>query len=131
VAYESREDDKFLLFVQRFPLNGTRYQVVDAGILPSWAPDGRSLFYFNGPGMFTQVHITTDAVFNAGVPVNLWRDAREHAMMNGPPPHRGYDPTKDGNFLSLVPASPAAATPPSPQIVLNWFEEVKARVPTK
>jgi hypothetical protein len=34
---------------------------------------------------------------------------------------------KDGSFLSLVPASMSAATPPTPNIVLNRFEELKGR----
>ena len=116
--------------MQRFPVSGTRYQVVDAGILPAWAPDGRSLFYFNGPGILKQVHITSDPVFSAGVPVELWPDAPQHAMRQGPPGHRGYDPMKDGTFLSLIPASTSPETPPSPNIVLNWFEELNVRVPT-
>ena len=49
---------------------------------------------------------------------------------------RNNDITLDGKrFLVVVPAgqSPASGAPAAPQIqvVLNWFEELKARVPTK
>lgn len=50
-------------------------------------------------------------------------------------PMRAYDILPDGRFVGLVPAeepeSTGAAAPPDAQmrVVLNWFEELKARVP--
>ena len=49
---------------------------------------------------------------------------------------RNYDMTRDGKqFLGVVAAGSAAASSaaaaPQIQLVLNWFEELKARVPTK
>jgi dipeptidyl aminopeptidase/acylaminoacyl peptidase len=47
------------------------------------------LVYFRGNATFVRVHITFDPVFSAGVPVDLWPNAPQHARMQGPPPHRG------------------------------------------
>jgi hypothetical protein len=56
------------------------------------------------------------------------------------PPHQGgrtYDVSPDGKrFLmikDLPPTSTSSSSPPSPQlvVVINWFEELKARVPAK
>ena len=49
---------------------------------------------------------------------------------------RNNDITRDGEqFLGVVAAGSAAASgaaaAPQIQVVLNWFEELKARVPTK
>jgi len=53
----------------------------------------------------------------------------------GPGFERNNDITHDGKrFLGVVAAGQiASGTPAAPQIqvVLNWFEELKARVPTK
>ena len=55
----------------------------------------------------------------------------------GPTFERNNDITRDGKqFLGVVAAGQAAtasgaAAAPQIQVVLNWFEELKARVPTK
>jgi hypothetical protein len=47
---------------------------------------------------------------------------------------RNYDVLPDGRFIFLASPSnqsgPPGASPPI-QVVLNWFEELKQRVPTK
>jgi len=45
---------------------------------------------------------------------------------------RRYDITPDGRILGIVPAGQTpsgAAAAPEIQVVFNWFEELKARVP--
>jgi len=52
----------------------------------------------------------------------------------GPGFERMNDITRDGKFLGVVAAgqnASSAASAPQIQVVLNWFEELKARVPTK
>ena len=41
---------------------------------------------------------------------------------------REYDITPDGRFLGVVPTSQSISG--DIQIVINWFEELKRRVPT-
>ena len=52
----------------------------------------------------------------------------------GPSLPRSYDVTPSGKFIGLVaPESTrtAAPIPPVFQVVLNWYEELKAQVPTR
>ena len=59
--------------------------------------------------------------------------ASEGAEVAGPVPGRNYDITPDGKqFLVVVPASSTQSEPRQTQqinVVLNWFEELKQRVP--
>ena len=77
------------------------------------------------------VSVTTRPTFTFGNPVPVPRPFVER----GPGFERNNDITLDGKrFLGVVAAGQTASgAPAAPQIqvVLNWFEELKARVPTK
>ena len=93
-------------------------------------PDWKQLFYNPGPGQFESVSVTTLPTFAFGNPVPLPRP------FPGAPParRRPYDITPDGKFVSAIAAGQSVSgRPAAPQIqvVLNWFEELKARVPLK
>jgi Tol biopolymer transport system component len=115
------------IYVRSFPdVNKGRWQVsTNGGDSPLWSPDGRELFYLNGEAAMA-VSVATEPSFNIiGTPQVLFR---------GTP----WDISPDGKrFLMIKPPesgqSPAAAPPPQPKIniVLNWFEELKQRVPVK
>jgi serine/threonine-protein kinase len=121
------------LFVQPFPTTGAKYQVSETGgIHPMWSLDGKELFYGAGVGQFVAVSVTTRPTFTFGNPVPL----PPRFFDSGAGFERNSDITLDGKrFIGVVPAgqNAAAAAPVAPQIqvVLNWFEELKARVPTK
>jgi serine/threonine-protein kinase len=126
VAYDSREADKFAILVQPFPPTGTKYHVADGGILPAWSRSGRELFFFRGSAEFNFVSIVSRPVLTAEAPVHLWDQGPNRALIHGQDPHRGFDPTADGKFLSLVPATPNPdANATQVHIVLNWFEELE------
>ena len=99
-----------------------------------WSPDGKELFYFAGGGgtQFEAVSVTTRPTFTFGNPVSVPRPFAPGRQGF----ERNYDITLDGKrFLGVVAAgqSSTSGAPTAPQIevVLNWFEELKARVPTK
>jgi len=78
------------------------------------------------------VSVTTRPTFTIGNPVQVPRVFVER----GPELERNNDITLDGKrFVGVVPAGQNAAAgafaTPQIQVVLNWFEELKARVPTK
>ena len=77
------------------------------------------------------VSVTTRPTFTFGNPVPVPRPF----AAGRPEFERNYDITLDGKrFLGVVAAGQTASgAPAAPQIqvVLNWFEELKARVPTK
>jgi len=73
------------------------------------------------------VDIATQPGFAAGKPRMLFEGRYERA----PVPIANYDVSPDGQrFLMLKPSEASEATPTQINIVLNWFEELKRRVPT-
>ena len=83
-------------------------------------------------GQFLGVSVTTRPTFTFGNPVLV---PRLFFVERGPGFERNNDITRDGKrFLGVVAAGQTASgapTAPQIQVVLNWFEELKARVPTK
>jgi hypothetical protein len=129
-----------VVYVQPFPATGATYQlpVLEAGGYrhPLWSADGRELFYWIGGNVrMRAVAVTTQPTFAFGNPTPIphpayWIDSVTDAA-------RQYDVAVDGQrFIGIILAGSAnandagAATNPEIQVVLNWFEELKARVPT-
>ena len=98
---------------------------------PVWSRDGRELVSQPQGGQQFAVHtITTRSsfAFSASVPV-----PRGGAVGLGPALQRNYDVMPDGRILGVIPSGQTQAAGPTTQqiqVVLNWFEELKARVPT-
>jgi serine/threonine-protein kinase len=118
------------LFVQPFPTTGAAYQIARNGIHPTWAPDGKELFYGSGASQLAGVSVTTRPAFTFANPVEV----RARIFDRGPLFERANDITPDGKrFLGLVTAgeSTTAGVPPPIEVVLNWFTELQQRVPTR
>ena len=120
------------VYVQPFPANGAKYQIsTEEGRTPLWSRDGRQLFYHQPTtNKLVVVDVQTEPSFTVGKPTPLPIEGTIH-----PVAQRNYDVTPDGKQLLVVlPAASArtdSAARPTQQIniVLNWFEELKARVP--
>jgi serine/threonine-protein kinase len=132
MAYQSSESGKFEVYVRPFPdVDSGRWQIsADGGIEPLWARSGRELFYRNGEALMT-VPISAGASFAYGNPRLVLKGPYIGNAQGG----RAYDVSPDGRrFLMLkqAPTSGDASEPARPTItvVLNWFEELKRRVPT-
>ena len=121
------------IYVEPFPPTGSRRRISqDGGLLPLWSPEGSELFYrprsSTAEITLRSVDIVTEPAF---------RFSNEQTLpvegFNVVPRYRDYDMSPDGERLLMVfPADRADSGEPSrPQIniVLNWFEELKARVP--
>ncbi len=120
------------VYVQPFPITAEKHQVThDGGSDSVWAPDGRQLYYLKSLGgtrrQMMAVDVQTDRGFSVGKATPL---PIEGIITTGPRP---YDITPDGkSFLVLLPkAQTASAKPAAMQIIvtINWFEELKQRVP--
>ena len=123
------------VYVQPFPPTGTKYQISkdDDGHHPLWSPDGKELTYLPAPGRFVGVSITTQPSFSLGNQVSI---PRGFAVFNAPTDVRSHDISADGKrFIGLVNGSAAGSggttSAPQLQVVLNWFEDLKTRVPVK
>ena len=117
------------MYVQPFPANGSKYQVPSDAINPVWSPSGEELISQSRGGM-AAVSVTTQPTFAFGNPVEWPRPFSGRA----PTQVRNWDVTPDGKrTLGIVAGALGAggATAPQIQVVLNWIEELKARVPAK
>ena len=101
----------------------------DGGVEPVWARSGRELFYRNGDQMIA-VGITTEPTFSAGKSRLLFEGRRE-MRAGGGGFGVNYDIAPDGQRFVMIMESEAQEDAPSQiNVVLNWFEELKRRVPT-
>ena len=132
VAYQSNESGVGSVFVQPFPATGAKYQIAKGtGALPFWSPDGKALFYGPGVGQWVVVSVNTQPSFTVGNPVPVPRGAFKSL---GPGFARNNDIMPDGKrIIGVIQAGQTPSDGNTTQIlvVLNWFEELKARVPTK
>jgi hypothetical protein len=133
VAYQSGEFARDNVFVQPFPPTGATIQISrnEDAHHPVWSRDGKELFYIPGPNLFAVRVITTRPNFAFGDPVPIPRGFSEGTS---PANQRNYDILPDGRWVGVVPA--AAGQTGAPQatqidVVVNWFTELKQRVPTR
>ena len=127
LAYISNESGRYEVYVQPYPGPGGKWQIsTEGGTEPAWNPNGRELFYRSGDKMMA-VDIATQPGFTVGKPRALfagWYEATPATFSN-------YDVTPDGQrFLMLKRNEQEASAPTQINVVLNWFEELKRRVPT-
>lgn len=110
------------------PVRGGKWQIsTDGGMEPLWNRNGRELFYRSGSRMMA-VQVTTQPGFSAGKPVMLFD--REYAATEFPATGIAYDVSADGQRFLMVKESDASSAQTQINVVLNWFEELRRRVPT-
>ena len=121
------------VFVQPFPPSGAIYQApkVLIDFHPVWAPDRSELMYVPAAasGQLATVQVTAHDGLTFGAPVTTpFRITANHLNTQA----RAYDVLPDGRFVGLIDASePDGALGNGTfeiRVVLNWFEELKARV---
>jgi serine/threonine-protein kinase len=129
LAYVSDESGRFEVYVQPYPGPDGKWQVSkDGGTEPVWNPNGKELFYRSGDKMMA-VEITTQPSFSLSNPRMLFEGPYEPAAV----PVSNYDVSPDGQrFLMFKPSEQELTQAASTQInvVLNWFEELKQKVPS-
>jgi Tol biopolymer transport system component len=136
MAYVSNESAKSEIYVRAFPeVNKGRWQIsAKGGVSPLWAPNGRELFYFSEhDNSVTVVAVETGQAFSAATPKKLF--SRSPYFGGGSTPGTPWDIDPNGKRFLMMKLP--GATPSAPAgtrkftIVLNWFEELKQRVPSK
>jgi WD40-like Beta Propeller Repeat len=134
VAYAARTaQSSTTIYVQPASPDGSKYAISatlpDNPHHPMWRPDGRELFFDPRAGAFQAVAVSSNPTFAFGNAIDLPRPF----MSSGDDSRRAFDITPDGQFLGLVEAGTDTRPAFGAQInvILNWFEELKARVPTK
>jgi WD40 repeat protein len=128
LAYTSDESGRKEIYVQPYPGPGGKWQIsTEGGVEPLWNRNGRELFYRSGRKIMA-VDIAIKPSFSAGTPNMLFEGPYQLLPTISTP---NYDVSPDGQrFLMLKPVESAVAAPTQINVVLNWFEELKQRVPT-
>ena len=120
------------VFVQPFPATGAIYQaprqLVD--FHPVWAASGAELVYTAAAavGGMVAVPVTHEGAVTFGPPVLFPASVTGNRVAPEP---RAWDILPDGRLIGLVAEGDDAARSSSSEIrlALNWFEELKQRVP--
>ena len=117
------------VYVQPFPATGAKFQIAKEGHSPVWTADGRQLIFANRDRQFAVVDVSTQPTFSFGNPAVM----SAHSILNSSSlalPRR-FDVAPDGRIIGTIAAAQDSSTAATPRIevVLNWFEELKARVP--
>ena len=131
IAYAATaEGSETGIYVQPFPPTGDRYLISKPSMQPVWSRHGRELIHQPTGGQWAVQAITTEPSFAFSAAVRMPRGG---AITTGVTEWRNFDTTPEGRILGVVAAeqtSSTAGTRPQIQVVLNWFEELKARVPS-
>ena len=129
LAYTSNETGQDEVYVQAFPQPVGKWLISTAGgYNPVWGPDAESLelFYRNGDTMMV-VPIKAKPSFSVEVPKMLFEFKDAATEVEG---FRGFDLAPDGQHFVMIQKSEESTPPTQLRVVLNWFEELKAKVPT-
>ena len=130
LAYVSNESGRYEVYVRPYPGPGEKWQISsEGGRQPAWAHSGRELFYRIGDKMMV-VDVTTGPSFSAGKPRMLFEGLYTHAAGPEEVLFSNYDISPDDQRLLMVQESDAAMAATQINVVLNWFEELKQKVPT-
>ena len=138
IAYDSDESGQREVYVRPFPNISDSRQPISSGggTRPLWSRDGQELFYMktDGPGaVLMSVRVGEGESWSADRPTALFEGPY---FYNDAPRAMGvvrtYDVSRDGRFLMMKNSSTSEGGEiqrPQINIVLNWFEELKERVP--
>lgn len=127
VAYQAgdRGTGEATTYVQPFPPTGAKFQIARGG-RPVWSRDGRELFLIPAPSRLTAVSVRTEPTFAFTSPVLVPR----RFGLSPPANPRTFDLLPDGRIVGIGSAGQFdRAGSPDIHVVLNWFEELRTRVP--
>jgi serine/threonine-protein kinase len=127
LAYISDESGRQEIFVQPYPGPGGKWQIsTEGGNEPAWSRNGRELFFRSGSKMMA-VEVTTQPTFSAGKPKVLFEG--QYLAVTPGLTGTAFDVSPDGQRFLMVKETERATTNAQINVVLNWSEELKRRVP--
>jgi Tol biopolymer transport system component len=127
IAYSTPNDGSGIeqVYLKPFPATAGKYQIA-RGAHPAWSRDGKQLLFSMGPGTLGMVNVSTKGGFTFSSPAALPRGGMIQSTI-GP---RTYDNLPDGRIVGVgSPVQSGATAGPQIWVVLNWFEDLKQRVP--
>jgi serine/threonine-protein kinase len=134
IAYASNESGRNEICVRPFPeVEKGKWPVsTNGGSCPLWSPDGRELYYLGDDNSVMAVSVETSPTFGFGVPRILFQSRYVGFSVNGGTPW-DIHPEGDRFLMMKEPGTDSAGdilgSSRRINIVLNWSEELKKRVP--
>jgi hypothetical protein len=134
IAYSSNRTSRFEIYVDRFPdLGEMKIVSTRGGVEPLWSPSGKEVFFRSLDGrQVLSVPFDAKSGLTQGNPTVLFEGP--YASYLGGFRLRAYDVTPDGKrfvMLKELPGTGGSSASAQLTVVLNWFEELKRRVPTR
>ena len=127
LAYVSDRSGRREVYVRPFPGPGGETIVsIGGGNEPAWGPAGGSLYYRSGTHL-VEVTVSTDPDFRIVGRQELFDIS---PYFSPSITRRHYDPHPDGERFLMIRTLGGAEAQPRLEVVLNWFEDLKQRVPT-
>jgi serine/threonine-protein kinase len=142
LAYCSDVSGRSEVYVRPFPGPGRPFPVsTDGGSEPCWARNGGEIFYLqNTPSQTTFYAVKVQVDNKSGeLRLDVPRQLFSGPFLGGFSPSRGnYDVSPDGRFIVRIRDRQGfqskvldALAPTRIELVLNWFEELRAKVPVE
>jgi Tol biopolymer transport system component len=124
LVYHSTESGRWEVYVQPVSGASTKWQIsTEGGEWPHWSRAGQEIVYRNGTKMMA-VEVSLEPIFKAGRPQLLFEEkylARDY--------RESWDITPDGERFVIIKEGERQRLSRM-NVVLNWFEELKSKVPT-
>ena len=122
VVYTSNETGQAEVYVRPFRGGGQKVSIsTGGGTEGQWRGDGRELFYRSG-GQMMAVDVLDGPSFAIGEPEMLFADVYDNSALFN------YAAFPDGDRFLMIEPDPRGDRRHL-EVILNWFEELKARVP--
>ena len=136
LAYHSNESGEAQVYVRPFPnVNDGRWQVSNAGgTRAAWSRNGRELFFLDRDGMLSSVRVAPGESFIASTPEKILSAPYYRGSSALGLDLRAYDVFPDGQRFLMIKEPQATPTGPPVvdiNVVLDWSEELKQRLPSR
>ena len=128
IAYTSNEFGPNEVFVRSFPGPGGKWKVSTAGgKFPAWSPQTRELFFLGGDDRIMVASYTINGDSFAAAAPRVW--APTQVLRDGV--RQNFDVAPDGKRVVVfpMPAAAGAQGPLHATFLLNFFDEVRRRIP--
>ena len=134
-VYVSRETGTFELYANPYPSvgpGGRQRITTDGGFSPTWVRERQELIFESLPSVLQAMAIATQPTLSRSNPVPLFSEQTIGGIFSTGG-RRNFDITADGQRLVVLADAVAndeeGQESPQIYILLNWFEELKERVP--
>ena len=120
------------VFIQPFPptpTGGMREIPADVATSPRWSHDGSQIFFDDGQA--TEHLMVIDVRASSGLNFGNATPIQTAGMMKPSATWRPYDVTSDDKRIIMVTISANGIARPTMNVVVNWDEELNAKVPIK